>query len=87
MAISQALDEARQLVEAGECDVHRLRNTLRRVLEQAGISKIEYVQVVHPETLDELDQIGDAAIALIAVQIGKTRLIDNCLFKYEENGR
>ena len=85
LAISRALDDARQLVEAGERDANRLRNTLRQVLEQAAISKIEYVQIVHPETLDELDQIGDAAIALIAVQVGKTRLIDNCLFKYEEN--
>ncbi len=81
VAISRALNEARQLVEAGERDGDTLRTTLRRVLEQAEISKIEYVCIVHPETLDELDQIGDAAIALIAVQIGKTRLIDNCLFK------
>jgi pantoate--beta-alanine ligase len=87
LAISRALDEARQLVDAGERDVHRLHDTLRRVLERAAISSIEYVQVVDPETLAELDRIEDAAIALIAVQIGKTRLIDNCLFKYEENGR
>ena len=81
LAISRALDNARHLVEAGERDADRLRNTLRGVLGQAGISRIEYAQVVHPETLDELDQIGDAAIALIAVHVGKTRLIDNCLFK------
>ena len=81
LAISRALDTGRLLVEAGERDVDRLRNTLRSVLGQAGISQIDYVQVVHPETLDELDQIGDAAIALIAAHVGKTRLIDNCLFK------
>ncbi len=81
LAISRALDTGRLLVEAGERDVDRLRNTLRSVLGHAGISQIDYVQVVHPETLDELDQIGDAAIALIAAHVGKTRLIDNCLFK------
>ena len=32
LAISRALDDARQLVETGERDAHRLRNRLRRVL-------------------------------------------------------
>jgi len=87
VAISRALNEARQLVESGERNADTLRSTLHRVLEQAEISQIEYVRVVHPETLDDLDQIGDVGIALIAVQFGKTRLIDNCIFRYEQNGK
>lgn len=85
LAISRALRDARRLVDSGERDADKIRSTLRHVLEQAAISKIEYAQVVHQETLAELDHIEDSAIALIAVQVGKTRLIDNCLFEYELN--
>jgi pantoate--beta-alanine ligase len=85
LSISRALREARRLVDAGERDAGKIRSTLRHVLEQAEISKIEYAQVVDRETLEELDRIEDSAIALIAVQVGKTRLIDNCLFEYEVN--
>lgn len=81
LAISQSLDTARQLAEAGERSADKLRDTIRGGLEQAGISRIDYVHVVHPETLVALDQIGKAAIGLIAAHVGKTRLIDNYLFR------
>lgn len=81
LAISQSLDTARQLAEAGERSADKLRDTIRGGLEQAGISRIDYVHVVHPETLVAVDQIGKAAIGLIAAHVGKTRLIDNYLFR------
>lgn len=81
LAISQSLDTARQLAEAGERSADKLRDTIRGGLEQAGISRIDYVHVVHPETLVALDKIGKAAIGLIAAHVGKTRLIDNYLFR------
>jgi pantoate--beta-alanine ligase len=39
---------------------------------------VEYIEVRHPETLDELAEIGpDGAVAAVAARVGGTRLIDN----------
>ncbi len=81
LAISRAIEGARQMVDAGEVDCSRLQCMMRSVMEQAGITRIEYACVAHPETLSQLDAIEDAAIALIAAHVGKTRLIDNCVLK------
>lgn len=81
LAIGRALGTARALVEGGERGAAALRIAMRDDLERAGISRIDYAEVVHPETLLQLDRIEDAAIALIAAHIGSARLIDNCLLK------
>ena len=81
LALSAALQVCQQLVAAGERDGDRLRHAMRNKLEQLGVSRIEYVQVADPVTLVEVDQVNGPAVALIAAWVGKTRLIDNCLFK------
>lgn len=81
LSLSRVLKHAERLVQEGARDAAALRATMRNGLEQAGITQIDYVQVVHPETLAELDQIEGDAIALLAVFVGKTRLIDNRIFK------
>jgi pantoate--beta-alanine ligase len=41
-------------------------------------AQIDYVELVHPETLRRLDKVDSSgALAVMAVRIGKTRLIDN----------
>jgi pantoate--beta-alanine ligase len=48
------------------------------------VRKIDYVEVVHPETLEELEMVGeDGAVLAVAVWIGKARLIDNIKLKKE----
>jgi pantoate--beta-alanine ligase len=44
-------------------------------------AQIDYVSLVHPETLQDLERVADDALAVLAVRIGKTRLIDNMLLQ------
>jgi len=44
-------------------------------------ARIDYVSLVHPETLQDLERVADDALAVLAVRIGKTRLIDNMLLQ------
>ena len=46
----------------------------RGVLE---VDKVDYLEIVHPDTLTPLHEIDGPARALVAAWIGKTRLIDN----------
>ena len=39
--------------------------------------RVDYLQIVHPETLQPLDEVNGPARALVAAWIGNTRLIDN----------
>ncbi len=80
LSLYQALLEARNLFEKGE---QRAEEYVRTMTERVGREPhavIDYVSLVHPETLETLQEVGDFALAALAVRIGKTRLIDNMLF-------
>jgi pantoate--beta-alanine ligase len=79
LAISRCLRTGQQLILDGETKVSLIRDAMRVVLTDAGITRIDYVAVADPETLGELDQVGRRAVLLVAAYVGQTRLIDNCL--------
>jgi pantothenate synthetase len=53
------------------------------MLHEAGL-EVEYVAVVHPETLEPLDRIEGSALLAIAVRAGEVRLIDNAVLRIAE---
>lgn len=79
-ALFRALTRARQLVTSGMVDAIMVRQAMTELVEQAG-GRVDYVAIVHPETLEELQTIDDKAHAAVAVFFGKTRLIDNMRLK------
>ncbi len=78
LSLYASLRVARQLVEHGEANAAIVRDRMRRVLNDAGITRVDYVAVVDAETLEKLDSIDGRAMALVAAHVGPTRLIDNC---------
>lgn len=77
VAISQALNQAAHLVSEGERRSGAVIAAMRQILATAGIYDIDYLAVADAESLRETSEIPPHAIALIAVRVGKTRLIDN----------
>jgi pantoate--beta-alanine ligase len=49
----------------------------REIIAEAPLARIDYVDVVHAETLQPLEMSGPNTVMLMAVFFGKTRLIDN----------
>jgi pantoate--beta-alanine ligase len=47
------------------------------VLEKEPLARIDYVEAVDWNTLENVDEISGSVLIAIAVYIGKTRLIDN----------
>ncbi len=71
---------AREMVRQGERRVPLLTQTvLRRWAEHLPLGRLDYLSVVHPESLEPLDAVEDAALMVCAVRMGKARLIDNIL--------
>lgn len=77
LAISQALQKAKNLRAAGEHDAQRVLDDMRQILNDAGITRIDYVALADPETLENRPTLDEPCVALIAAYVGKTRLIDN----------
>jgi pantoate--beta-alanine ligase len=76
--LSHVLFQVRARVQAGERAVASLIAGAREILEQEPLARIDYLAVVDPAILRELDRIGpEGAVACLAVRIGRTRLIDN----------
>lgn len=76
LALSQGLREAQAALTAGNHSGAGLRAVVERKLVDAGFT-IDYVHLVDPVTLRNVDVVGDRAVMLIAAKIGATRLIDN----------
>ena len=79
LALHRALSEAHDEVHRGIRDAGELRNTMTRVIQNESSARIEYVEVVDPETLLPLENVSEGALLAIAARIGGTRLIDNIL--------
>lgn len=80
----RALTTAQQRFAAGVRTGNALRTAMREVLDAEPLACIDYVSAADPETLREVDAIGEHGVLLsMAVRIGTTRLIDNMLLQHE----
>ena len=81
LGISRALQSADQMVADGQTRAGALRQAMESIIAAQPLAKIDYVAVVHPETLTPVDDVARGAVALVAVRIGTTRLIDNAVLR------
>jgi pantoate--beta-alanine ligase len=75
LALSQALAAGEAASAEGASAVRR---AAREVLVREPLALVDYLVLVHPETLDDVPEwYRGAAVLLVAARIGQTRLIDN----------
>jgi pantoate--beta-alanine ligase len=77
--LSRSLGEARRVFEKGERAAGPIRERLLRTIAAEPLAKIDYAQVVDPNTLEPVERIEAEALIALAVYVGKTRLIDNTI--------
>ncbi|MEE8637991.1 MAG: pantoate--beta-alanine ligase [Candidatus Margulisiibacteriota bacterium] len=75
----KALSFAKKEVENGERNSHKLLLKMRSLIEAEPAVKLDYLVMVHPETLEELKKIKGKGLIALAAFVGKARLIDNLL--------
>jgi pantoate--beta-alanine ligase len=86
-AVYRSLRVAHDAVRAGSADVGQLERLGRTIIEQSGPCTIDYWQVVDPLTFQPVSTISGVVLALVAVRIGNTRLIDNLVIDpYADRG-
>jgi pantoate--beta-alanine ligase len=80
--LHRALDAARRELSASTRDALQLQTAIRRVLSNEPLARVDYTEIVDAETFEPVASVGLRAVyALLAVFIGKTRLIDNLLIE------
>jgi len=72
VCVSRALGRALEAYGRGERNPDRLRAILREVIEAEPLAQLDYAELVDPLTFSK-----PGSLAVLAVRIGKTRLIDN----------
>jgi len=81
LQVSAVLAEAERLIEAGERSGGKIRDALGVSLSSESAVRVEYVAVVHPDTLQPLERLAGRVVIALAVWVGRTRLIDNVVIE------
>ena len=81
VALYQSLKMAERVIFEGERDAERVRTLIKDYLEKFPHNKVQYVEIVDPETLERVSEINGPVLIALAVFVGSTRLIDNRLIK------
>lgn len=79
--IHRALSAAEQLARTGTNAPEMLKSRIQTVLQQEKGIEIDYIEVVDHETLVPLSSEKDVMVLLVAVRLGRTRLIDNLVIQ------
>ena len=82
LCLWKALQAAGELYEQGRASVAEIEQQMQSILLAEGAERIDYARIVDRETLESFgDTTDQPAVALIALHIGATRLIDNRLLE------
>jgi len=76
LVLHRALERVEELARAGETDATRLIAAGRSEFEREPAVRLDYFEIVDPESLDPVVDSRGALVA-VAAYVGSTRLIDN----------
>jgi pantoate--beta-alanine ligase len=79
--LHRALSAARDELAAGVRDALQLQTTLRKVLQAEPLAEVDYAEIVDADTFEPVVRVARPCYAVLAVFVGKTRLIDNLLIE------
>jgi len=75
--LHRALEAARAQLAAGVRDGLQLQNTMRKVIAAEPLANVDYAEIVDADAFEPIMRITRPSYILLAVFLGKTRLIDN----------
>ncbi|HOX39314.1 MAG TPA: pantoate--beta-alanine ligase [Candidatus Brocadiia bacterium] len=73
----RALTAAREDFQAGETDPEKLIARMRGIIEAADGTRIDYLEIVDPDTVTRAGTASERSVLAVAVWLGRARLIDN----------
>jgi len=77
--LHRAVLKAKDEIIKGKKNAGEIRKEITEIIEGEKLARIDYIAIVDPENLQEVDNIEEEVLIAVAVWIGKTRLIDNII--------
>jgi pantoate--beta-alanine ligase len=81
LVLHRSLMRVQELVERGETSAHILASEGRNEFAGEPYVRLDYFEIVNPDTLDPIEDINKGALIAVAAYVGSTRLIDNLLIQ------
>jgi pantoate--beta-alanine ligase len=79
--LSRSLMHIQALSAKGERNASRLAAAGRRVMKEEPSVRLDYYEVVNPDTLEPVPDTSQGALVAVAAYFGSTRLIDNLVLQ------
>ena len=81
LSLFKALKKAKSMAQAGEISAAVIKSEMVKIIERENKTKIDYIALCDPDSFAEKTEIQGETLVALAVHIGKTRLIDNCILE------
>jgi pantoate--beta-alanine ligase len=81
LCLKKSLDMADRMFRDGERQASVIMEAVESLIKGHAFTEIDYVRLCDPVTLDDVEMLGDNNLLALAVRVGNTRLIDNCLLR------
>jgi pantoate--beta-alanine ligase len=79
LVLHDSLRRVEQEFGGGERDARALVSSAKEILAREPQIRLDYYEIVDPDTLDPVERISHPALVAVAAYAGTTRLIDNVL--------
>ncbi|MGE5735693.1 MAG: pantoate--beta-alanine ligase [Acidobacteriota bacterium] len=79
LVLRKSLLRAEELFRTGERRTSELVQAAQKLFAQDPSVRLDYFQIVDPDTLEAFDTISGRALVAVAAYVGNTRLIDNTI--------
>jgi pantoate--beta-alanine ligase len=83
LCLHRSLATARALFNRGETSIAALHQAVSDLIATEPSISVDYIEFRHSQTLSDLDTATPDTLLALAVRIGTTRLIDNCILGEE----
>jgi pantoate--beta-alanine ligase len=77
LALRRSLIQVQKHFDRGEHEAARLAEAGKAVLAQEPSVRLDYLEIVDPDTLEPMNQVSQPVLVAVAAFVGETRLIDN----------
>jgi pantoate--beta-alanine ligase len=81
LVLSRSLKEVQNLFDRGERKASRLIEAGKLVFAEEPAVRLDYFEIVEPDTLDAISEVRGPALVAVAAFVGNTRLIDNIVLQ------
>ena len=79
LSLSRSLEDAKEKISQGITATNQLKQSIKdRITAESGV-QIDYISICDPISLQEIEEVKGRTLIALAVKIGSSRLIDNCI--------